>query len=114
MQNSEVACCEFCKSEENPTIDLDELAEQVHSVLEEHFYMTSPEPEGIDLLAAREGYWEQPGEPVTYAIMNLIDSSEEVAEAIREHLSGQYDPWDKDAMSDSCSYADESQSTNAP
>ncbi|MEJ1402437.1 MAG: RES domain-containing protein [Candidatus Sedimenticola sp. (ex Thyasira tokunagai)] len=109
MQNGEVVCCDFCGSELHPTIELEELAEQVHSVLEEHFYMTSPDPEGIDLLAAKEGYWEQPGEPVAYAIMNLIDSSEELAEAIRECLSDKYDPWGKDAMIDPCPYADDSQ-----
>ena len=107
--SGEVGHCGFCDSKENPTIELDELAELVHSVLEEHFYMTSPDPEGIDLLAAREGYWEQPGEPVTYTIMNLIDSSEELAEALREHLSEQYDPVGKDALIDPCLYSNDSQ-----
>ena len=109
MQNGEVACCDFCQSEDNPTVDLDELAERVNSVLKEHFYMTSPNPEGIDLLVAKEGYWEQPGEPVTYVIMNLIDSSEDLADAIREYLSAQYDPWGKEALIDPCPYASDSQ-----
>ncbi|MCU7873586.1 MAG: RES domain-containing protein [Candidatus Thiodiazotropha sp. (ex Lucinoma borealis)] len=109
MQSGEVVCCNFCGSELHPAIELDELAEWIHSVLEEHFYMTSPDPEGIDLLAAKEGYWEQPGEPVTNAIMNLIDSSEELAEAIQECLSDKYDPWGKDAMIDPCPYATDSQ-----
>ena len=109
MQDGIVVHCDYCKSDENPTIELDELAEQIHSVLEEHFYMTSSEPEGIESLAAKEGYWEQPGEPVTYAIMDLIDSSEELAEGIRECLSEKYDPWGKDAMIDPCPYASDSQ-----
>ena len=109
MQNGGVGHCDYCQSKENPTIDLDDLAEQVHAVLGENFYMTSPDPEGIDLLAAKEGYWEQPGEPVTDVIMNLIDSSEELAEAVREYLSDQYDPWGKDAIVDPCPYASDSQ-----
>ncbi len=109
IQSGDVAHCDYCQSEDNPTIELDELAELIHSVLQEHFYMTSPDPEGVDLLLAKEGWWEQPGEPVTYAIMNLIDSSEDLAEAIRKYLSNQYDPWGKDAMIDPCPYADDSQ-----
>jgi hypothetical protein len=109
MQDGVVGHCDFCQSKGNPTIDLDDLAEQVHSVLEEHFIMTSPDPEGVDLLLAKEGLWEQPGEPVTYAIMNLIDSTEELAEAVRDYLSEQYDPWGKDAMIDPCPYASDSQ-----
>lgn len=100
-----VGQCKYCQSSQNPTINFDDLAEQVHSVLEEHFQMTSPEPEGAsDLLAAKFGHWEQSGEPVTYAIMNLIDSSEDLAEDIRDYLSEKYDPYGKDAMFDPCAY----------
>lgn len=109
VHSGEVKQCEFCASDENPSIALEELAEQVHSVLEEHFHITSPDPEGFDYLAAKEGYWEQPGEPVTYAIMNLLDSSEELAEEIRKYLSGQYDPLGKDALIDPCPYESDSQ-----
>ena len=109
MRDGVARQCEYCQSDKYPTIQLDELAEQIHSVLDEHFYMTSPDPEGIDLLLAKEGYWEQPGELVTDAIMNLIDSSEELAEAIRECLSDKYDPWGKDAMDDPCPYDTDSQ-----
>ena len=108
-QSGEVEQCEFCASDENPTIALEELAERVHSVLAEYYYMTSPDPEGFGYLAAKEGYWEQPGELVTYAIMNLIDSSEELGEKIRKHLSCQYDPEGKDALIDPCPYASDSQ-----
>lgn len=114
MRDGEVALCDFCRSEENPTVELDVLAERVHSVLKEHFYMTSPYPEGFDLLAAKEGWWEQPGELVTYVIMNLIDSSDELAESIREYLSGQYDPWGKDALIDPSPYASDSQYEERP
>lgn len=101
--------CDFCESTEYPTVNIDVLAERVHSVLEEHFFMTSPDPEGMDYLAAKYGYWEQPGEPITDVILNLIDSSEALAEAVREYLSDQYDPVHKDALIDPCRYAIESQ-----
>ena len=110
MQSGEVACCDFCGLELRPTIELDELAEQVHSVLKKHFFMTSPEPEDIiHIEAAKEGYWEQPGDLVTDVIIGLIDSSEKLAESVRECLSDKYDPWGKDAMIDPCPYASDSQ-----
>ncbi|UEX77723.1 RES domain-containing protein [Spiribacter halobius] len=114
IQDGHVARCDLCQSEANPTIELEELAELVHSALDEHFYMTSPDPEGIDYLAAKYGHWEQPGEPVTYAIMNLIASSEELAEAVRDYLSDRYDPSGKDAMIDPCPYAIDSQYEERP
>ena len=112
MQSGEVACCDFCQSVENPTIGLDELAEQVHSVLDEHF--SPPDPEGVDSLGAQKGYWEQPGEPVTYAIMNLIDSTDDLAEAIREHLSDLHDPRGKDAIFEFSPYANDSHYEERP
>lgn len=113
-KSGEVTRCDYCDSDVKPTVEIEDLAEQVHSVLEKHFYMTSPEPEGIDLLAAKEGYWEQPGEPVTYVIMNLVNSSEEIAEAIVEYLSSQYDPCGKDALIDPSPYASDSQYEERP
>ena len=114
IQNGEVRFCDFCQSEQNPTIGLDKLAEQVHSVLQEHFYMTSPDPEGVDWLMAKEGNWEQPGELVDYVIMGMIDSSEDVAKAIREHLSEQYDPYGEDVLYEPSPYSDISQYEERP
>jgi hypothetical protein len=114
MQEGKIGQCDCCQSEDNPTVPLDELAQQIHSVLEDHYRMTSPDPEGVDFLASKEGYWEQPGEPVTVAIMNLIDSSEELAEAVREYLSDQYDPHGKHALVDPCPYAEDSQYEERP
>ena len=114
VQDGEVKYCDFCQSEQNPTIGLDELAKQVHSVLQEHFYMTSPEPEGADLLLAKEGYWEQPGKPIDYVIMDMIDSSEELTQAVRRYLSEEYDPNWKDALSEPCPYDKFSQYEERP
>lgn len=114
IKSGKVTRCDYCHSEVNPTVEIENLAARVHSVLQKHFYMTSPEPEGIDLLAAREGYWEQPGEPVTNVIMNLVYSSEEIAEAMLEYLSSQYDPCGKDALTNPSPYAGDSQYEERP
>lgn len=108
IQDNDVGDCDYCNLTKIPTIKLSDLAERVNSVLNEHFHMTSPDPEGIDLLAAKYGHWEQPGEPVTETIMNLIDSSESLAEDIRNYLSDRYDPAGEDALIDACPYADDS------
>jgi hypothetical protein len=55
VEGGNIATCNFCGSRSFPTIDLDEVAERVHSALSEHFYMTSPDPEGLDYLAAKYG-----------------------------------------------------------
>lgn len=108
--DGEAATCGFCKSDKHPAMSLSDLAELVHSVLAEHFFMTSPDPEeGMDYLAAKYGHWEQPGEIVTDVIVNLIDSSEPLAEAVREYLSDRYDPVHEDALIDPCPYASDSQ-----
>lgn len=114
LESGEVATCEFCKSEDIPVICVDELASQVHSVLEEHYYMTSPEPEGLDYLAAKYGEWEQPGEEIVDVIGVLLESSEEVAEAVREVLSEAHDPIGKDAMIEPALYATDSKYEEQP
>lgn len=107
MRGGQVAPCDFCESESAPTIELGELADRVHSVIEEHFQATSPYPEGIELLAAREGHWVQSGEPVRDVIWDLINSPEAVADAIWEDLSEKHDPRGKDAAIDPGPYDSE-------
>lgn len=108
IQVNRVRDCSYCNSTKIQSLELSDLAYWVHSVLQEHFNMTSPEPEGVDLLEAKLGCWEQPGEPVTNIIMNLIDSSESLAEDIRNYLSEDFDPVGEDAMIENCIYADDS------
>lgn len=98
QQSGEINECEFCGSQDNPTIAFEDLADRVHSVIEEHFEMTSPEPEGLDWLLAKEGRWEQPGQPVVDLVEELLKSDREIAQQVVEYLSEVHDPAGKDAL----------------
>lgn len=99
--------CYYCQ-QEGACIAFDDLADQVHGVLEEQFSMTSSNPSPEEYYLAKEGLWEQPGEPVVDVIGNLIESDSVLAEDIRDHLSelhgfeavkdGGEDPYSDDAM----------------
>jgi len=113
-ESGTVTKCNYCNELNHSAIPLHELAERIHEVLQEHYYRTSSEPEGIDLLAAREGNWVQPGESVLHVIMNIIDSSEELAESIYEYLSNTYDAWGKDALCEPQPYDSEAYYAERP
>ena len=80
--------CTYCESDENNVISLEDLADRNHEVLEAQYYMTSSEPEGFDYYLAKEGKWEQPGDPVAVIIADIAGLEEQIAEDIRDHLSG--------------------------
>jgi hypothetical protein len=107
VENDAIAFCDFCNSDNRPTIELDDLAEEVLQALESHFYMTSSEPEGVEVMLAKEGRWEQEGAPIQYVIMDLLNTSDEVSEEIRRYLSYNYDPAGEDALIDPCPFADD-------
>ena len=90
--------CDFCHATDRQSICLETLAEWVHEVLSEHFIMTSPEPEGIDYLLAKEGRWEQPGSLVAIVIADIVQVDEGLAEAMRDYLSDQHDDHSSDGM----------------
>jgi len=81
--------CTFCGTNAN-CLTLENLANQVHEVIEKNFYLTSNEPEGVDYHLAKEGLWERPGEQVHLVISRIAKVSEDIAEAIRDHLSEQF------------------------
>lgn len=106
--------CSFCDSVQVNAVGVEELAEQVHRVIDTHFYLTSSEPEGFDYHLAREGLWDRPGEPILDLIQSLAGIDEEPAEAIHEYLSAKYDAWDKDALVDPQPYDAEAQYEERP
>jgi len=101
--------CSFCSDSGVVVIELEELAEFVHQAFESHFEWTSSEPEGIDLLAAREGDWIQPGVPVAEVIAEVLGADEEIGEAIRVLLSDTYGPVGRDALINDDPYDPEAQ-----
>lgn len=114
-EDGEVTSCDYCRKEDNPTYELSDLAELVHHVLEEHYVMTPDYPdEGLEWLMAKEGMWEQQGQPVGDLICDLLNIGENISTDILEYLSNQYDPFGKDAMIDPSRYTSESQYEEKP
>src|SRR6266581_1493581 len=107
LSEGEPGQCTFCGTKAN-CLALENLANQVHEVIEKNFYLTSNEPEGLDYHRAKEGLWERPGEQVHLVISSIAKVSEDIAEAIRDRLSEQFgyeaardgeeDPYGYDAL----------------
>ena len=100
--------CSFC-GEVSASIELEELAEKIHEVIENYFVQTASEPEGYEYLLAKEGLWERPGEQVGDLICGIAVIEPEIGEAIWEYLSQQYDAAGKDALLEEQPYESDAQ-----
>lgn len=88
--------CSYC-GKSGRTLSVGDLAKAVEVALDEHYYQTPIEPEGIEYIAMKEGgHWERHGEPVTYVIADMAKIDEEPAEDVRRVLEAR-DYFDKDA-----------------
>ena len=101
------ATCSFC-GEVRESLLLQDLAERVHEVLQEHFELTPSDPSGYEYAFAMEGLGERPGYPVTNVIADTAGLSEEIAADVTALLSnrhgfsaikdGEVDPYSSDAL----------------
>ncbi len=85
--------CSYCISAE-ASISLDDLANRVQCVIEEHFERTPSEPNWMDSILIREGMidvWLPDGQQVKYLIMDITDTAEEVARDVADILSANYE-----------------------
>lgn len=87
--------CHFC-GKPRKAWPLDELAERVQSVIEEHFRTTPSDPRDEGFAYDKDMEWERRGDPIADVIANIAGLAPEPAEAIRERLSEQtsYDAFD--------------------
>jgi hypothetical protein len=101
--------CSYCKNVRS-CFSLAGIGDQVHEVLNEQFYLTSSEPDGLDYMLAKDGLWNREGDPVAEVIADIGGFDEEIAEDIRAYLSDQHgysevkdggeDPYADDAQYD--------------
>lgn len=67
------------------------MAENIHSAIEEHFYLTSNEPTPLEytLLSDKESNydWERHGQEVNYLIQDIAEVNQTVANDIQAYLS---------------------------
>lgn len=78
--------CEFC-GKTRKTWPLQELAERVRSVIEEHFRITPSDPRDEGFAYDKEMDWERRGDPVADVIAEICELEPDVAEAVRKCIS---------------------------
>jgi hypothetical protein len=100
--------CSYC-GKTAKTMAIGDLADRVDSALDQHFYRTSGEAEGVEYLALKEGgYWERHGQPATSVIGEAAMIEEEPADHVRRVLeerhsdfeaaaAGEENPFDEEA-----------------
>ncbi|HEY4211567.1 MAG TPA: RES family NAD+ phosphorylase [Steroidobacteraceae bacterium] len=95
----ELGECSHC-GDSRESVSLKELAERIHPVFEEHFYVTSSEPGIYESMMMRDpegAYeWEREGSQTQYAIAEAAGIDEEAAEHVRRILEEQH--CDRDAV----------------
>lgn len=82
--------CSYCEGEVR-SIPLSELVDHVEWAFFRHFEFQSWEPEGIDRLAAKEGYWEPRGSNAESVIYEIAGVEENLCTDIRECLAEHHD-----------------------
>ena len=87
-----IGCCRYC-GETRRAIPMDDLADRVHQVLQEHFAPMSEDPtDGYEHYQFSDGYWEPEGDPLAWVIGDLVEVDEEIADDLVELLADGYEP----------------------
>lgn len=106
-----VTKCGYC-GEFREALTLENLADLIHDVLQEHYELTPDSPdEPHEYMEWRVGKWERRGDPAEYTISEMAGLDEKVAEDVTALLSerhglwavreGVEDPYGSDAMYES-------------
>ena len=100
--------CFYC-SEKLQTWPLSKVAESVEAAFEEHFARTSDQPNGFQsmMLADKETdyWWDRDGEITVYAIMNALNSSEELAQDLQSYLEEKHGDMESGQMGIECEFS---------
>jgi hypothetical protein len=85
-----VAICDYCGDEDVETVTIEELADCVEMAFEDHYEVTSSEPDFFQSMMMKDEEstyeWEREGEPVLDAIANAAEIDEEIAEDVLSTL----------------------------
>ncbi|MFP5438838.1 MAG: RES domain-containing protein [Bacteroidia bacterium] len=84
-REGEIVTCSYCSSEEFYGYSLTEFADRIDTAFEQHYILSpvSP-PENVPYYLQPD--WEPEGSPVSIAILDAADVSEEIADDVREIL----------------------------
>lgn len=78
--------CQFCEKTQEAW-PLEELAERIEGVVEQHFRITPSDPCSEGFAYDKEVGWERRGEPIVDLIAEIAQLDSEAADAVRECLS---------------------------
>lgn len=89
-QNGGGGQCHYCSDDEEPSITLTELADEIEGAFNRHFIRTSPDPSAFESAMMRDKEidydWDQEGEPVLWAIADAANVSEPIAQDVLDIL----------------------------
>lgn len=99
-RDGEEASCDYCSGDDEPTLGISELADEVEGAFSRHFDRTSPDPDAFESAMQRDkelGYeWDREGEPVLWAIVSAADVSENIAQDVLDILEERHAVADSD------------------
>ena len=87
--------CSYC-GDTRDAVELDDLADRIHQVIENHFERSPDEPDGPSAIMLREGMlddWEPDGEPVVDLMASIAGVTEGIAKDLTEMLSDRFHYW---------------------
>ena len=95
----EKALCYYCNNSWN-TESINDLASRIETTFEQHFQITSDQPDSLEWSMMREGGydWDRAGEPALDAIAQAAVLEQEPAEDIRLVLEDRHDDFERAAM----------------
>jgi RES domain len=104
-KEGEPATCSYCGKNCN-SLSMEELADRIEAVFEEHYRRTSTEPSSLENLMIKEGDfdWDRKGEPVVWAIADAAEIEEGPASDVQEILADRHADFDSAAMGEECEF----------
>jgi hypothetical protein len=102
-RTGENATCSYC-DEDGKTVTIGELADEVETALEDHFRVTSEQPDHFQEMMLNDSestyQWEREGDAVGYVIADVAHIDEAPAEDVRQVLYDRTEDFDAAAAGD--------------
>jgi hypothetical protein len=106
------ARCHYCGGEDEPTIPVDELADQIEGAFDRHYQRTSDQPDDFESAMLRDSElsyeWFRHGEPVVYAIAEAAEIDDKIAQDVQAILAKRFSDFEADQMGEETEFADDS------
>jgi hypothetical protein len=99
QKNGRDDACSYCESK-GKTFSIAEIADRIDHAIDQHFYLTSTEPSGLEYAMIKEGDldWERKGEPIADIIQEYAQVESGPADDIRGVLEDRHSDRDSELM----------------